>query len=355
MATTTSTMKSKPQAIPLWGWIATIVLLLAGLAAWIYQLSAGMSVTSYTQQVVWGLYIAGFFTAAAAGAGLLFLVGLSEFRPVVDLEYRGRLLMMSIASFVAAAFLILMDIGNPLQAWRLIIAFRFNVPMTWDFWFLLISGVIALVYLLVVGKQSKLMGILAMLASLALVIVEGVLMASNAARPMWGGLAILGFLVGAVVAGLGLAMLILPKGEAHKLSNGMAWALGINLVMILVEVLAGAVNGNLRTAATVQEILAGSASPFFWFQVIAGLIIPLALLLSVSASWKMPAVAILALLGVLAGKTWLLVAEQVHPWVALPTGSYFPTWIEFLAVVGAFAVGALIFEVLVTFIKPKPA
>jgi len=355
MATTTSTIKSKPQAIPLWGWVATIVLLLAGLAAWIYQLSAGMAVTSYSQQVVWGLYIAGFFTAAAAGAGLLFLVGLSEFRPLVNLEYRSRLLMMSIASFVAAAFLILMDIGNPLQAWRLIIAFRFNVPMTWDFWLLLISGVIALVYLLFAGKQSKLMGILGMVAAFALVIVEGILMASNSARPMWGGLSIVGFLVGAVVAGIGLAMLVLPREEALKLSGGMAWGLGISLVLILAEVLAGAVSGNLRTAATLQEVLTGSASPFFWFQVIAGLIVPLALIRYVSASWKIPAVAVLALLGVLAGKTWLLVAEQVHPWVALPTGSYFPTWVEFLAVVGAFAIGALIYEVMVTFIKPKPA
>jgi len=353
MATTTSTMKSKPRAIPLWGWVATIVLLVAGLAAWIYQLTAGMSVTSYGQQVVWGLYIAAFFTAAAAGAGLLFLVGLSEFRPVVDLAYRGRLLMMSIASFVVAAFLILMDIGNPFQVWRLIIAFRFNVPMTWDFWFLLISGVIALVYLLVAGKPSKVMGILAMLASVGLVIVEGALLVTNVARPMWGGLTIVGFLVGAVVAGLALAMLILPKSEALKLSNAMAWALGINLVLILAEVLASALSGNLRTVATVQEILTGSASPFIWFQVIAGLFVPLGLLLYVSAGWKIPTVAILALLGVLAGKTWLLVAEQVHSWVGLPTASYFPTWVEFLAVIGAFALGALIFEVLVTLIKPK--
>ena len=43
---------------------------LVGLAAWVYQLSKGMVVTGLSQQISWGLYIAGFFTAAGAGGGL---------------------------------------------------------------------------------------------------------------------------------------------------------------------------------------------------------------------------------------------------------------------------------------------
>lgn len=355
MTTTASAMKDKAQAVPLSGWAASIILTVAGLAAWIYQLVAGMSVTGYSQQVVWGLYIAAFFTAAAAGAGLLFLVGLSEFVPLAGLTRRKPLLMMSIASFVAAAFLILMDIGHPTQAWRLITAFRLNVPMTWDFWFLVIAGVVALVYLLSAGESSRLMGALGIVASLALVTVEGILLASNASHPMWGGLTIVGFLVGALLAGLALAMLVLPKDEALKLSNAMAWVLGISLGLVLAEVLAGAVNANLHTIGMEEEVLSGLGSPFFWFQVVAGLLLPLALLKYSSANWKVAAVASLALLGVLAEKSWILISEQAHSWVGLPHGSYFPSWVEFLAVIGACALGVLVFQLLLTLIKPETA
>jgi len=355
MTTTTNAMKDRAQAVPISGWAASIILTVAGLAAWIYQLVAGMSVTGYSQQVVWGLYIAAFFSAAAAGAGLLFLVGLSEFVPLAGLARRKQLLMMSIASFVAAAFLILMDIGHPTQAWRLITAFRLNVPMTWDFWFLVIAGVVALVYLLSAGESSRLLGALGMLAALALVIVEGILLASNASHPMWGGLTIVSFLVGALVAGLALTMLVLPKSEALKFSPAIGWALAVSLVLVLVEVLASAVSPSQHASDIVQEVLTGLASPFFWFQVVAGLLLPLVLLKYVSASWKITAVAVLALLGVLAEKSWMLIAEQAHSWVGLPHGSYFPSWVEFLAVVGACALGVLIYQLLVTIIKPEKA
>jgi dimethyl sulfoxide reductase membrane subunit len=81
---TTSTIPMKKSNVVL---IVTIVLALAGIGAWVYQLIVGMQTTGLGQQIVWGLYISAFFTAIGAGAALLALTGVSELFPCL-LELR---------------------------------------------------------------------------------------------------------------------------------------------------------------------------------------------------------------------------------------------------------------------------
>jgi Ni/Fe-hydrogenase subunit HybB-like protein len=57
--------------------------------------------------------------------------------------------------------------------------------------------------------------------------------------------------------------------------------------------------------------------------------------------------------GVLAEKVWLLAAGQAEPWLALPQGSYFPTWVEFLAVIGAISLGVIIYLLLAPAVAGK--
>jgi len=45
-------------------------------------------------------------------------------------------------------------------------------------------------------------------------------------------------------------------------------------------------------------------------------------------------------------KLWLLVAGQVVPWLALPAGSYWPTWVEVVGVLGAAALLAGLYRLL---------
>ena len=69
--------------------IVAILLALAGIVAWIYQLIVGMQATGLGQQIVWGLYISAFFTAVGAGAALLALTGVSEFVPLFQATNRA--------------------------------------------------------------------------------------------------------------------------------------------------------------------------------------------------------------------------------------------------------------------------
>lgn len=354
MATTSEMMDTKRVAPSGMLILVAAVLGIAGLAAWIYQLTAGLSVTGLEQQVVWGLYIAAFFTAVGAGAALLFLAGLNEFRPLFPVNYRLKVLSLSLACFVAGGLLITMDVGNPLQLWRIISGLRFSSMMTWDFWLLVVAIVVTLIYLLLARKSTsqKALGGMGMLAGVAVVAVEGWMLSSLSARPMWGsGLTLVSFLVGAAIAGLGLGMIAIPD-QNKVLRSAMAYALGLSLVLVVAEVLTGLLSGDPRTIEETRLLLSGSAAPIFWFHLLVGLILPLGMIVTEN---YMSLAAGLAVLGVLVEKLWMLAVGQAQPWLALPQGSYFPSWVEVVAIIGVIAISGLLYYVLLRVIDTQQA
>jgi len=344
MATTNETMGTKRTSGSAGLVILLAVIAVAGLGAWIFQLTLGMHVTGLSQQVVWALYIAAFFSAVGAGAGLLFLVGLSEFKAFIPAEKRRLGLMAALASFIAGALLIMLDVGNPLQVWRIITAGRFSSMMTWDFWLLVVAGVVTLAYLFLGAKAggSKLMGILAMVAAAAVVVVEGWMLTSLSARPMWGGGAtVISFLLAALVGGLALWILADAGKPDKAITSWLQVALLASLIVVVAEVVTRVVGGSPRSVEEVANLaLNGSAAPIFWFHLLIGLALPLALL---STSRYARLIAVLGLLGILAEKSWMLVAGQATPWLQLPEGTYFFTWVELLTVAGVAAIGALVY------------
>ena len=74
-----------------------------------------------------------------------------------------------------------MDLGNPVQVWRLVIGLRFSSMMTWDFWLLAMAGVVTLVYLLAAreGQAQKGLGALGLLAAVLVVVVEGWMLSTS--------------------------------------------------------------------------------------------------------------------------------------------------------------------------------
>ena len=109
----------------------------------------------------------------------------------------------------------------------------------------------------------------------------------------------------------------------------------------------------VRPYPEVSQLLAGAFSPMFWVYLVAGLLIPLGILLwSKNLLWLRVAAG-LALLGVIAEKLWLLAAGQALPWISIPAGSYVPTWVEFLGIAGAIALGILIYRLLLKILKTE--
>ena len=90
---------------------------------------------------------------------------------------------------------------------------------------------------------------------MVVVVVEGWMLASLAARPMWAsGLTAVTFLVGATIAGLSLLALLPDDEKADKkpakgapallfsARTGLTWALAAGLLLALAEVLTGLVS-----------------------------------------------------------------------------------------------------------------
>jgi molybdopterin-containing oxidoreductase family membrane subunit len=343
---TTTTMEKKGVGFPLAGWIVLVVLAAAGLASWGYQIARGMADVGLGQQVVWGLYIAGFFTAAGAGAGLLFFAGYSEFRELISKGERFKVLSMGLVSFILAGILILMDLGGPLGAWRIAFSGKWTSLMVWDFYLLIGAGIIALIawFMARGGSGNKILGLLGMILAVGLVLVEAWMLASQAARPFWGGgLIVISFLLSAAIGAVGLAMFALDKERTAGLKNCLTYVVVGSLVLVAAEILTEALAGEPRTREVVKLVV---ASPLFWLHVVIGIVIPLILVLGKSVSRTQTLIAgTLAIFGVLFEKTWVLAAGQAQPWLDLPTGIYAPTWIEIVGVVGMVALGVVLYLV----------
>lgn len=326
------------KGLPALGWVA-VVLVVLWLAGWIYQLSAGLGVTGLGQQVVWGMYIAGFFTAAGAGVGLVAVsvvgAGLGWMAAT-----RVKALVLALASFIGAGVLITMDVGSPFTLWRLVGAWRFSSMMTWDFWLLALMFVltVALAYQKPTVRASTL-GWATLAVGVVLVVAEGWMLSGLAARSLWGGgRSVVSFLVGAAIGGQGLALLLGATEAEGKLRRGLKAVLWLNLVLVVAEVLSGLVGGSPRGMEEISGVLTSGS---FWLQLIVGLIVPLALL----QGRMVKTAAGLAVVGVLLEKLWYLPAGQETPWFqAIPAGSYWPSVIELIAVVGVVALAGLIYH-----------
>ncbi len=353
-----ATAKQQATSPSLATWIVLAVIGIGGLAlSWGLQLAQGMGITGLGEQVVWGMYIAGFFTAMGAGAALVVLTAISEFKAVLPLTLRRNALLLALAGFVVGALLIAMDVGNPINLWRILTAGRFNSLMTWDFFILVITGILTVIYLVVAWNEkaataaTKTIGVLSLIGATMLVVVEGWMLATLESRPLWtGGMTVVNFLVLALVAGLAIAIMSW-KEVAAKLSGWLTAGLWVTLGLLFIELLTVVINNTVRPNPEVGLSLSGKLSGTLQIYLIIGLIVPLAILYWQKDLLWLRIAAGLAIVGVLAEKLWMLTAGQAVPWLPLPQASYAPSFVELLGIVGAVALAILIYRVLLAVFK----
>jgi len=137
---------------------------------------------------------------------------------------------------------------------------------------------------------------------------------------------------------MGLSLLLLAGIERERFAHWLGFALAAALVLAVAEGVTGLLSVEERAAVEARSLVSGWAAPLFWFQILVGLIVPLALLRSKGmGAWAGG----LAMLGVLAEKSWLLAVGQSLPWLPLQSGSYLPGWLEVVAVIGVAGIGML--------------
>jgi len=120
-----------------WRWWSIFVLLTAviglGAAAYMYQITRGLSVTGLNQHVSWGFYISNliFFMGISYGAALA-----SAAMRLTEVPWRHSLTRIlesiGLSAALAGALFPVLDLGRPDRAWYLIRYGQVGSPVVWD-------------------------------------------------------------------------------------------------------------------------------------------------------------------------------------------------------------------------------
>lgn len=247
-----------------YAWMASLAAVaLVGLGAWVYQLDQGLIVTGMRDPVSWGLYIANFtFLVGVAAAAVLLVIPayIYKWGPIKEIVLLGELL--AVAAIAMCLMFVTFDLGHPERFWHLIPGWGIlNFPVSmlaWDVVVLntyLVINLVVPVYILYNAYQDREPNykilwpliILSIPAAVSIHTVTAFLYNGFPSRPFWNA-SILAprFLASAFCSGpsfIILAFQIIRKNTAikiqdraiFKLGEIVAYAMGINIFLLVAE------------------------------------------------------------------------------------------------------------------------
>lgn len=259
---------------------------------------------------VWGWEVPVYLFLGGLVAGLMIIVPLLEMKTGRISKARNVRFMplVAIALISLGMGALFLDLAYKLHVFRFYLTFEPTSPMSWGAWILMVVypvlGLLALGGLdeedrarFGLGPQAT--GLMRLVRNLAdwsyenrgvirglsiavgigLGTYTGLLLGTLSARLLWSS-ALLGplFMVSGFSTGAALLLLAKPDGEEqHLVSSWDAIAIGVELMLLVVMLLAFASGGTAQRAAA-EPLLGGSYTPQFWALVVgAGLLAPLAL------------------------------------------------------------------------------
>ena len=363
-------------------------LVVAGVAAWIYQLANGLGVTGMSNGVSWGLYIACFmFFVGLSAGGLIVASSASVFHIA---EYKKVALPAIICSTVCiccAGMFVLIDMGGIQRVWRILVGPNPTSPLVWDVCVISCYLIINIVYLVFMcskkpGAADK-VSIVSRFALPIAILVHSVtawIFGLQVSKEWYTAIMAPIFVASAMDSGLALLLLALMglnKSGVFKVENKLISSLAGLLAVCIAgdaffigcECLTMAYPG-AKGAEALSVMAGGITAPFFWIEIIGGLLIPFLLMVFAKnrANMKLVGLAcVLVVAGVFCKRIWLLFtsfyefniagapgvisgssaargASGVDVFAML--GTYAPTWVEIAVVVGVVSLGALAFIVM---------
>ncbi len=362
-----------------------------GLGCWAWQLMSGLQVTGLSDTNNWGAYMIFFMFFVGLSAGGLIVASSAH---VFNIEpFKKVALPAVICSTVciclAAAFVVV-DLGGVERVWRLFTGPNFASPLMWDVCVIalyLIINVIDIV-LIVRGDERKVnvLSRVALPTAIAVHSVTAWIFGLQIARTWSTAIMAPIFVASACDSGLALLLLaliwlerrnIFRTGEAlfKKLSGLLAVFIAVDAFFIGCELLTMGYPGGSEAEA-LKVMAFGATAPFFWFEIVFGLVVPFVILVFAKNREKKGLIAlagVLVVLGVLCKRVWLMLTAFIAPYAehvptmmtdylshdALSFGSvppfYTPTLPELGITVGVLALGVLAFMVLCNFLIAKAA
>jgi molybdopterin-containing oxidoreductase family membrane subunit len=361
------------------------VLTAAGVAAWIYQLLNGLAVTGMNNGTSWGLYIISFmFFVGLSAGGLIVASSASVFGIKKYKQVAKPAILLSTVCIVAAAGFVLIDMGGVQRVFNLIIHPNFSSPLMWDVLVITLYLIINIVYLVLHKKRNneRVLAITSRVALPTAILVHSVtawIFGLQIAKAGWHS-AILAplFVSSAMNSGLALLLIVLvllnvtktfttDKMLLSSLAGLLAVCVAVDAFIVGCEVLTMAYPAAGESSAILGEMFMGATAPFFWGEIILGLVIPFLMLVTQKARENTVAItvaSVLIVIGVFFKRTWLLLTSFIHFNISGASGVsygrsdfigdemwslvgiYAPTWVEITVTVGVVAFAALLFTLL---------
>ncbi|GHT77842.1 oxidoreductase [Actinomycetota bacterium] len=285
--------RSKKQLIAII--IASIVAVI-GIGLWVFQLAGGMVNTNMRNLDCWGVYIIMFMLFVGLSAGGLII---SSVPKVFNIQGFGPIskvaVWVSICCTILAVAFVIVDMGGPLRLWELIVFANLSSPLMWDVIVLTLYLVISLVYLRAIlrseqGKGTKtglrVLSTVALICAIAVHTVTAWIFGLQAAHDFWYT-AILGpwFVTSALLSGLGLVLVIvlalrktgyvkLEMPEISKMARLLGVFMVIDLYFFACDLLTSGYSGGAGSDV-VALLTSGPLAPFFWTEIIFGVVVML--------------------------------------------------------------------------------
>ena len=370
-----------------WAWIIGLLVLIAsGAAAYYQQLSTGLIVTAMRDQVSWGFYIGNFtFLVGVAAAAVMLVIPayVYDWGPIREIVIIGELLAVS--AITMCGLFVTVDIGHPERAWHLIpMIGHLNFPrsiLAWDVIVLNLYGALNFVivthilYRAFHGKHYTKAFVVPLVlfsipAAVGIHTVTAFLYNGLASRPYWNA-SILApqFLASAFCAGPAILLIALQllrhftKFEIQdvaieKIAELMAYAMFLNLFLHGVEAFKEYYSNTQHLLYTRYwfEGLEGHKTlvPFAWTAV--ALNVGSFLLFIIPAARQNRLALNIGCIAIYAGcyidKGMGLIIPGMTPDTLGEIYEYYPTMTEVRVAAGVFAVGFLVFTLMLKVAVP---
>ena len=357
-----------------------------GLVAYAQQVHRGLIVTAMRDQVSWGLYISNFtFLVGVAAAAVVLVVPayLYNFKPIKEIVILGE--MLAVVAVILCILFVMVDLGRPLRIWHIlpfIGAMHFPASLlAWDV--VVLSGYLAInltivlyvLYKLSLGKEYNLQFIAPLIIlsipwAVGIHTVTAFLYNGLSSRPFWNA-SILAprFLASAFCSGPALMLILfqiirkvsrieIEDRAIFKIAELIAYAMCVNLFLLGSEVFKEFYSGSIHLAPMKYLYfgLKGHTGmvPWMWWSTILNIT---ALILFLNPRTRenyltLNAACVFMLIGIYIEKGMGLVVPGFVPDTLGEIYEYTPTHNEILITMGIWALGALLYTLMLKFAIP---
>lgn len=303
-----------------------LAVMVVGFCAYVYQLMGGLGVTGMSNGVSWGLYITCFMFFVGLSAGGLIVASSAH---VFHIESFKKVSMPAVITstvcILCAGAFILIDLGGIQRIWNMFVSLNFTSPLAWDMCVIttyLVINILDIVWLRK-GDERKVQ-ILSYVALPVAILVHSVtawIFGLEIAKEGWYS-AIMApiFVASAMDSGLALLMCVLAASKKAgifdageklfaDLARLLATFIAVDAFFIGCELLTVFYPGTEGATELLGIMTSGATAPFFWFEIIGGLLIPFLLLASAKRRKNTVLVVLasaLVMFGVFCKCVWLL-------------------------------------------------